>query len=619
MKKLRKSLFAIILGICCMLSVSFATRAAEKEEVLFHLREAQDIVVTIAYGVNDISFTLVSPSGFEITKETDTETVTVLSGTTSTLVFIGQAEAGEWKIRYDKGSNESISVSANVQDNSFFITDYQVGSPDGTKLPVQFTVSAQKEFNYQYKLMLTTSAETLNGKELLSGRGVTGKAVTKEISLENISTYDSYYLLLYVYYDLNGSEIFDYNYSEAFAYTNAQAPQALENIDVMVDHDAKTVDLNWKAYVNNQVTNVFVSAYAGDDCIWTNEYPTQQGYTATISYEAEGIIRFEVSYRNRNGVVSEMLQKEVDVTPHLSLPQTGKVNSDIWTFSYDKMSETEVVFAFEKDKYTVVLDGEGTKYLLLPESRNQITVTYTDADGNVHTYERIANISDEKPMIELLRKVDGVTTVESVIMVTGTTNAESISVNGKEIEIKDGEFAYAYQLSDGQNEIVLEAVLGENETTLVAVVTKKASWWHVQWQYLGAGLIVSLIGIIFVLSAGRKRNKKEEAVFEKPEGRKKTSLALNWVLSGVFAALWLGLIWFTNSMGYLKVAYESLLLAKCILLARYGAFCIAVILVVVALIRILVRKMVKKLAEIKLKRQQKKEQKKQGEKNEETK
>ncbi len=564
MKRLRKSFFMMLISIYCLLSASCIAYAEEKEASLFTLWQAQDVTVTITYGVDDVSFTLISPSGQLITKDTDEENITVFHGSTSTLVFLGQAEPGEWKIRYDKGSNESIGVSADVQDTSFFITEYQAGALTNGKIPVNFVVSANSDIIYDYRISLTADTQSLNGKELARGRGRVGEPVSLEVDLTDANTYDEYYLLLYVSYDLNGSEIFDYSYSDSFAYTNPNTPAAMENVDIIIDQDRHMLDVNWKEYFPGSAKSVYLAAYIGEECISSGEYLKDSGYSTRIPFEAGDKVRLEISYKDRKGMVSEILKKEVDTaTEILILPESGKVNSDMWTFEYKGADDTEVLFKVNDQEYTIILNGDGSKYITLPESRNNIAIRYRDKNGNLHEHYRVANISNELPVIELLRQVDGVTTEENVIMVSGRTNTDTLTINGQSIEVQNGEFVHSCSLQDGKNEIVLEAVLGDNVSQIHAVVTKTVAKEGNNWIYLFAGLAVSLVGILLTAWFTWRRSRriaKGEKVRETKGG-----LIVSWIFAVLLWGAWIALLMFENSAGYLELAYESLKKANSLL------------------------------------------------------
>lgn len=106
MLKLKKHLYIVpALIICAILLIPemiFTVFAEESTADLFNYDKAQDVAVIIEYDHNDITFTITSPSGQNIDKNTDTDNITVFAGSTSTTVFIGGAEAGQWTITYDK-------------------------------------------------------------------------------------------------------------------------------------------------------------------------------------------------------------------------------------------------------------------------------------------------------------------------------------------------------------------------------------------------------------------------------------------------------------------------------------------------------------------------------------
>ena len=125
MFKLRKHLsatLALIVAVILLLpDMIFTAFADESTSDLFNYDEVHDVAVLIEYEHNDISFTITSPSGQKIDKNTDTDNITVFAGSTSTTVFIGGAEAGQWTITYDKGSNDHLTVRNVIQNTDFWI------------------------------------------------------------------------------------------------------------------------------------------------------------------------------------------------------------------------------------------------------------------------------------------------------------------------------------------------------------------------------------------------------------------------------------------------------------------------------------------------------------------
>lgn len=558
MKKIRGIVSLIMVCLLAALSAGGTAYAEVKEQSLFYLKESQDVTVTVTYETNDVSLELVAPSGQIITKDTKIELITVLSGKTATIFFIGQAEEGQWKLKYDKGSNESISVSADVQDSSFYITEYKVGTLGDEHIPVDFLVSGKDRTRYNYKLSLTTDRESLTGKEIVSGWGYTGETVAVSLPMDEVSSYDKYYLLLYVSYDLNGAEIFDYRYSEEFAYTNPAAPEMLENVDVVIEHDLNNIELNWKNYLPRGTESIYVAVYKGEEEILSGEYPTADGYSLDIPYDDQDVLRVELSYRNRKGLVSERFIKEIRTTEELLLlPESSLVNSDRWIIGYRNANQAEVEVWLNNKKQTLSLQGSGTEYIALTEERNDIVLIYQDADGNTHKYQRIANVSMIVPEIELLRHIDGVTTGKKAIMISGTTNADALTVNGETVVVEKGYFHYSYPLVKGGNNIVLEAALGNSITRVNAfVVRTETPVFPV--VYLVAGLLVSAAGIVVLCLRMKKENSAVSP--DEKKGRRKylVLLVFGWLAAVAAFAGFAVVKYYTGTSAYLELAYESM-------------------------------------------------------------
>lgn len=616
MNKFKKYISALFILLMTVLS-SFVTAFAEETEAdLFNNNTPQDIAVFIEYEHNDISFKLISPSGVEITKDTDTENITVFSGSKSTVIFLGSAETGQWKIKYDKGSNENINISASVQDSSFWITSFDVKAVTDNKIPVTFNVSSGKTSGYNYSLILTTDKESLNGKTLATGSGVIGEDVTTEVSLEDVSTHSGYYLLLYVSYMDNDSEIFDYSYSNAFDYTNPNAPESIDKADITISHDTLSVTADWKNYIGYDTDSVFVEYYIDNQLISSTEYPVSAGYSGFFTYKEDSkVLTLKVSVKNKNGLASDFKSFDIEMSDDksmsLTLPESGKTGSEIWSFDYKGADDTEITFNVNGKVNEYTVSGDGSKYLTLTEDRNTIKVSYTDENGYTHVYNRMANISRTAPTLELIKSLDGVTTANDTIIISGKTSASVLTVNDKEIDINNGIFSYVYELKNGKNSIVLTASTGDSSTSLTATVTKESSGiltegsddfrWIIP---LATGLLISAVGIVLIILLTKKHEKKKNAASQnmdiiKPQKPKKVkkpkkvrkpgfilliSLIICWTVTVLTWVWFIIRKIFENSTGYIELAYESLKSADSYLFFTTFIMITAIVITVIALV-----------------------------------
>lgn len=526
MLKLKKYLSIVpALILCAILLVPemiFTVLAEESTADLFNYDKAQDVAVIIEYEHNDISFTITSPAGQKIDKNTDTDNITVFAGSTSTTVFIGGAEAGQWTITYDKGSNDHLTVRSVVQNSDFWITSFNTGTLSEETLPVAFNVSGAENTDYKYSIMAATSKDTLNGKELAFGRGNTGEDVTVDVSLADLSTYDEYYLLLYVTYDYNGSEIFDYAYSDSFSYTNPKSPDAIDGVDITVMHDSRSITVDWSDHVNYGTKAVYVEYYLDDKLISSAEYPTSDGKSGFFTYDDEAAaVLFKISIRDNSGLASALAEFNVNIAPdnslRLTLPESGMTGSDIWSFDYTGGDKTEVTFTINDKTKTLTLDGDGSSFITLSESRNTIMVSYADKNGYIHNYNRMANITAITPTLSLSHNIDGITTTNDFIIISGATNCTEVTVNGNKAQVEDGIFTYTLELDKGENSVLIEALSGELGTTLTATITRESEGilssdsTFSKLLPLIVGLVISVVGIILIVVLTKKRSIKKNS------------------------------------------------------------------------------------------------------------
>ena len=360
---------------------------------------------------------------------------------------------------------------------------------------------------------------------------------------------------MYVSYELDGNEIFDYSFSkEAFAYNNPNAPEPLKSVDVVIEHDLGAITLDWRDYIPWGTESVFISVIKDNTDVWSKEIPTSDGYSAEIPYDGDGTYTIEISYKNRSGMVSGKLIKPVQTKETvMQLPESGIARTDSWPVTYLQAEHVEVNIEVNDKRYSYLWNGSGSENIPLLQERNNIVVTYADADGNTHCYRRTANVFLITPEIELLRQIDGVTTQKSSILISGTTNAETLTVNKENIPIENGAFSYEYKLSGGENYIRMEATIGDSVTQLSACVTKGSAN-ATKWTYLVCGLLVSAVGIaVVILLTWLQHKSKHKAV---------VPIVVCWVLDAAVWAVWVTGKVYSKSESYLTLAYNSLNKAK---------------------------------------------------------
>lgn len=551
MKKKLQTLLLLFIGFITVCPALRTAYAEEKEQILFTITQEQDITVTLVYDYEDIRFELISPSGQRITKDTDTETITVYYGKKSTIIFLGQAEIGTWKIKYDKGSNQSIGIRTDVQDTEFFISDLKTKEASENSLPVSFLVSGKEGTGYEYVLSATIGTDSMNGKELLRGTARTGHQVDVTVPLQMLNSYEEYRLLLHVSYRLDEKEIFDFKFSEdTFAYHNPETPKALEDIEVCIEHDLSLLTFSWEKYCPAQAQSVFLRVTQGDTELYSNEIQISNGTNVEVPFETSGQYHAEISYKNVNGMVSECMRKTINTDAAMvRLPDNGIARSEQWSVFYENAEDTPCQIEVNGQSIFFQWNGSGSEVISLTDERNRIVLTYRDTQGIMHCYRRNANVYVVVPEIILSRQIDKVQTKETSILISGTTNAETLKINDVIISTDRGEFIYQYPLKAGRNDLVMEAMIGDRITIVNAAVYREGKIPGSSF-YLLVGFLVSVAGItVLMLLMWIQKKLKNKMILP---------LGMVWILTAVLWFAWWKAMRYTNSSEYLLLSYRSL-------------------------------------------------------------
>lgn len=228
MRKIQGHLLSIlgIMFISLLLTVSYA-RAEVKEGNLFFNDEEQSVQISITYDHNDAKISIISPSGRVITSEEDSDDVAIFSTENSLYFIIEKAEKGQWLLKYDKGSNDSITASVDKFEDPIWITQFDIISIDNDSLTYEFLVEHTEDTDFSYTISLTTDNTGGVSKEIGRGYGKANSIVSSSIDISSINTYDSYYLQLNINYFKNDIEYFDIAYSEPFSYVSSKYVEPL--------------------------------------------------------------------------------------------------------------------------------------------------------------------------------------------------------------------------------------------------------------------------------------------------------------------------------------------------------------------------------------------------------
>ena len=551
--RIKKILIVLILALAVLLPASYVS-AEEKESDLVSVDTPKNMTVKLTYDENDVTWALVAPGGAVINKDTDTDNVTVYAGDKATYIFVGNAEAGQWKIRYDKGKNEKIGVSVNFNASDIVIDSYALGEINEKEAKATFKVSGRENAEYNYQLILTTQKNSFDGKLLTAGQGKFGENVEAIADLTKVSSFEEYYITLYVSISDGGEEVFDMRSSDKFAFVNPNEKTITKSPLFTVDYDSSCIRMDWKEALYGYST-VYVQTSLDDQELEGERVDVSEGGTRIVFAEDTKKVKVRLTAFDNDGLATVPSDYDIELSGDsafaLILPEDGLISSRIYNFSYKNAKETKVTFNVGKDKLEETLDGSGDSFIELASDNNTIDISYV-IDDVTYTYHRTANVANNPVEIRLHKAIDGVTTDKDSIIIAGRTNAEALTIDGKDVEVTDGEFAVNHKLKAGENIIELIGSTGDEKTVMKLMVTcgsKTAAGAkkNIRWDYiipLIIGLIVSVVGILLMVM------------------KKRLPLLVWTILAGVASiALW---VWFiirsiySHSVDFIDYALDSM-------------------------------------------------------------
>lgn len=469
MKKVWISLLAAIL----LLMGAFPAYAATQEQALGTIDKKKDIVIWVSWDVEEPQITFIAPGGKKYDPKVKKSGTTAILSDKNLYYVIKSAAAGDWRVRFDKGKNTELEISVHDYQEGISIQGFTIGKVEDGWLPFRFKVKGDKNvrFNYRIGAMIDHLGEE---KVLTEGVAATGEEQDGMLNLNNLSTYSKYMLRLCVWYDDNGTDIFDVAFSEKFSYTNPNVDDSMTDFSMTIQPNEKLVDVAWPN-AGWGADSILVAIFEGDgtEPAAFDEYETDRG-SVQLSYDpAATKIRVELTPKY-NGVSGKTLSKTVKPsTFKIGIPNGQGFNTKLLPLTYKKCSKQLVAVTVNGHTTELVLNGDGKANVTLGEDWNDVEIVYADKNGVSWLLQRKIFIDCLPPVLTMSRVYDGMTVQDTEIVISGTaTECAALTINGKEVPIKDGNmFAETVSLSTGENVITVIAAddLGNKAQYVVAI------------------------------------------------------------------------------------------------------------------------------------------------------
>ncbi len=570
--------------------VNINAKAEITEKDLFNNDKVQDITISITYENDDVTVTFVAPNGTVYDPLKPNSKMSVFKSKKAMLIAIDDAQAGLWKIRYDKGSNPELGVKVDYVDSPMWIKDIKIYTISGTRLPVEFVAQMESSDRwYDYTISISTDNNFGDSRPMVNGSAKVNEKVHVDLDLNEINSHDTYYVMIKASYIDNGTENFDIAYSDKFSYTNPQEAEKLSDCLVTIDENGKVINVNWNDTVPNNADEIF--AKVTKDGKEPEEFTIAKGdKEAAFEYTDETkSVKIELSLIYDNGRMSEPLVKEIKIEKGkddfaIDLGESGLTNSSTLSFTYKNADKQEIFTRLnEAEEVSLILDGNGRKSISLTEDNNVFYITYTDKEGVIHKLSKIINIDKIAPSLEIFENIDGAVVTKENLIITGkTTGADKITVNDLEVELlKEGSFSCKLTLEEGKNDITIKSTDVAGNTTLyqaqvtyskdssVVEKTDEGSvdvWATVKsWLPLIIALACSIVGIIVLVIIGSNKKKLEKLIAE-GNGPKtservfkgfRTASILTFLLAVASVVYYIIRRRFMQSEGFIELAYKS--------------------------------------------------------------
>ena len=564
-----------IISFICFLLFSISNtglvnaRAEVKQVTITRLSETKDLVVSFSFDIENVDITFISPSGNRLSK--DSSQVEMADGELWATYRVKNAEPGEWKVEYDLQFNHGIEYSI-IEDNYGLWIQYLNVNLDGDSAELRFQADYEGDnVYYSYEVTAVSTSDPDNFSKVANGSARANDEEEKRADLSRLSS-DEYVLKLDVYYDYNGSEVFDSVTSDPFTYTNPNEPKEIEDFKVKIDMNSHICLVDWSEFKKGGYDKYKLSVVADGEKIYGAEIERQVDECGVLFSEGTKNIEIKLSCMERD-VWSAYKTKAVSLENEYIKNKTGDVTSSAQLeIEYRTTKDRPLYVKINEEEGNYSVKESGSLSFDLNETNNEVyaeleldNLVFFIIDGSVYC-------DVTPPTITIFDNIDGKTFyTDSVTILGKVTGADTITISGETVEAdENGTFSYESKLAMGEN--VIEITAGDaNGNSASRTLTLYRGGALYDATEGGKGLLgflpmmisgfVSLIIIIFSIIFLKKKDKTRV--------RERELKVYPFVLADiVFGIADVVLLWqfisrqiFSNSVEFMEIAEKSVVQA----------------------------------------------------------
>lgn len=450
--------------------------AAMQEDDLEYIDTQKDVVFWVSWDVEKPQVQFVAPDGAIYDPQIANTNTTTVNADKSFYYVVKAAAVGQWRVKYDKGKNSEIEISVHDYNAGLSINYFTLDAINNTELPVKFSVSGAENTLFKYRISAVVDHSGAE-KLLTEGSAYVGDEEKRTLYLNDLSSYSAYMLKLYVWYDDNGTDIFDFAFSKAFSYTNPNVDKDKKDFKMTVIPNESLIDVEWPD-LEYGVDTVIVALFEDDakEPAFFDEYDVRKNKKVQLSYDPK-VTKISVEFTpKKNGLSLATNKKTADVGKFaLKLPEGEGYNSLVMPMKYDGFKKQQVDVTVNDHKTELVLDGKGSVNITFGNDWNTLKVMYQDSSSVFWKIERRIYVDTVAPTLSMNRAYDKMTVDDKKITIAGiASDCNTVKVNGEAVKLdKSGAFSKDIELKNGENIVEVTATDGVgNESRYTAAITR---------------------------------------------------------------------------------------------------------------------------------------------------
>ncbi len=504
MKRIVSILFLLIVVLFLPVSASAETRSME-----FDITETigKDAVFSIKWENSSAKadVELVSPSGKVYSEKKTPGAVDAYEGTT--LIYVGKAAKGRWKVKAKGNSIGRLSVDAGELPGSMEIEKFKVKkSGDGYVADYKIT-DAPDEMDLE--VYADTDSEGADGQLVWSGHG--GDKGKISFSMNALPP-GEYHLYLMASRD----STYSYKYSDdviswqdtgyTYKVTGVQAGKYNDGYYISWDYSE---DEDYTVYIWDAGKNLYNTAEITGTGFYYGEFARKQKkvYLAVIYTGTRCNYRKSEVKKASKADAEAVFSIDGDITNQGSIDvQVSYKGKCSWTVYKDDIQAA--------GPYTEA----GNYNISLKDGNNKLYVLVTDQNGNIREFDKELYVDTIAPALSVSEDINKLVTNENYVWLGGYTEAGAeLLLNGEKAELEKDYFNIKTELSAGENTLHLVANdKAGNSTEYVAVVTYQPevpgfSGFIKKYMWIIALCVLAVFYIISFTLSVKKKQRKDKA------------------------------------------------------------------------------------------------------------